>query len=114
MVNFPDWLANELKSRGLSPADLSRLSGKAPAVISRILNGERKPAPQTLDAIAHALHIQPDEVFRQAGYLPPVPVLDEQSLNFLALLPELDKDDIDDLYALALSKVKRKKAQKTS
>jgi transcriptional regulator with XRE-family HTH domain len=66
MVNFADWLAKELDSRKMSPSDLARASGKAPAVISRILNGERNPAPETIKDIANALKLPAELVFKVA------------------------------------------------
>ena len=78
MTNFPDWLANELTKRDISPSELARLSNKSPAVITRILNGERRPAPETIEAIAHALRLPPETVFRAAGLLPPLPPEDAE------------------------------------
>lgn len=69
MVNFPDWLAKQLQDRKLSPTEFARLAHKAPAVITRILNGERNPANATLDAIAEALDLPKDVVYRAAGVL---------------------------------------------
>jgi transcriptional regulator with XRE-family HTH domain len=76
MENFSDWLASEMTRRGISASDLARAAHKAPAVITRVLRGERKPAPETLEAIAGALRLPTDEVFRAAGLLPAVSEVD--------------------------------------
>ncbi len=108
MENFSNWLANEMKKRGLSPADLARLSGKAPAVISRILNNERDPAPETLTAIARALRLPPETVFRAAGLLPPVPPDTEYQEEFLYLLAQLPPEERQEILDLLRFKAERK------
>lgn len=70
MTNFSDWLENQIRERGISPADLSRSSGKAPAILSRVLNGERNPAPETIAAICNGLGIPVEEGYRAAGLIP--------------------------------------------
>jgi len=77
MTKFTDWLESELKSKNMSPADLARATRKDQSIVSRILRGEREPRPQTLNAIAHALKISPEEIYRAAGLLPPKPDAEE-------------------------------------
>ena len=110
MTNFPDWLVAELEKRSMSPAELARSSQKASAVISRILNGERSPAPETLEAIARALKLPPEEVFRAAGLLPPVienPMLERA--NFL--LNQLPAEDQEEFLEMMENRVERRKKQ---
>lgn len=80
MTSFPDWLNKELADREMSPAELSRLMKKDQGIVSRILRGERSVGNDTLIAIAHALNIPPETVFRAAGILPPSagPLSEEQ------------------------------------
>ena len=52
-------------------ADLSRKSGLSDGHISYILSRKRKPGPEALNAIAKALGLPSDMVFRRAGLLPP-------------------------------------------
>lgn len=66
---FSRWLHDQLESREWKPADLARCAAIDKAVVSRILSGVRNPGPDTCVAIAHALEIPEEEVFRQAGYL---------------------------------------------
>ena len=75
MDNFPKWLTEELKIRNWKPADLSRESGLASAVISNLLNGHRNLGEKTGKAIARALKLPVDVVFEKAGILPPKPEL---------------------------------------
>ena len=73
-----------MTERQMSPAELSRLIKKDQSVVSRILNSERSPANETLEAIAHALKLPTKTVFRAAGILPPEPEADEmvEKLNY--------------------------------
>lgn len=41
-----------------------------------MLRGERKPSPETLEVIAHALHLPIETVYQAAGILPPNPDAD--------------------------------------
>jgi transcriptional regulator with XRE-family HTH domain len=111
MTSFPDWLVSELNQRGMTPADLARSTRKDQGVISRMLRGERKPSPETLSAIARALKLSDETVFQAAGILKPRPELDEHRSRFETLLADLSDDDVDDLYALAISKLERRQAK---
>ncbi|MGC1374647.1 MAG: helix-turn-helix transcriptional regulator, partial [Anaerolineales bacterium] len=68
--NFIDWLRKELEERGWSQAELARQSKLSPAQITRLLNGERGIGETGLNAIARALRLPPETVFRAAGMLP--------------------------------------------
>ena len=62
--SFADWLNHLLAERNMRPADLVRLSGLDKSAVSRILSGNRSPEPETIKALAHALRIPPEIVFR--------------------------------------------------
>jgi len=116
MVSFPDWLANELTKRDISPSTLAKLSHKAPAVISRILNGERKPAPETIESIARALGLPIEEVFRAAGILPQVDTKQtaiERVGHKFEQLSERDQDEILALIDFKLQQAQNARRTKT-
>jgi transcriptional regulator with XRE-family HTH domain len=71
MAKFSNWLTSIMIERKLTASDVARKSKKAPAVIGRILNDEREPAPKTIMSICEGLGIPVEEGFRAAGYLPP-------------------------------------------
>ncbi len=71
MESFDKWLDARIKEKGWKPADLARKSGLDSAVISNLLNNRRQAGPDTCTAIAHALGLPPEQVFRNAGLLPP-------------------------------------------
>jgi len=70
MDDFSTWLLKELENRDWSQVDLSRKSGVSQAQITRVLSGERGIGAKSLNAIAHALKLPPEQVFRAAGLLP--------------------------------------------
>lgn len=70
-MSFSEWVQAELNSRGWDQAELARRSKISDAHISRIVSGGRKPGPDSLNAIARAFRLPPDEVYRHAGLLPP-------------------------------------------
>lgn len=68
---FGEWLQRELDNRGWDQAELSRRSGISSAQVSRIVTGGRQPGKDSINGIARALRLPPEEVLRQAGVLPP-------------------------------------------
>lgn len=80
-VSFPEWLLEQMDSLRLSQADLARKSGLTTAAISRILTGSRDAGPDACRAIARALDLPEELVFRQAGLLSPeTPAADAPNL----------------------------------
>jgi transcriptional regulator with XRE-family HTH domain len=72
---FSDWLNEELKKREWTQADLARASGLTRQAISNYINERRNPDDQAIAAIARALRLPPETVFRIAGLdksLPPI------------------------------------------
>ena len=104
METFTDWLLNEMNKREWSQAELARKCNTTTATISRIINGERRIGNDIATAIAQAFHIPADEVFRQAGLLPPQPdtdpVLDELNYKLASLPIELREEALEYLNYL--------------
>lgn len=71
--NLSNWLQAELHSRDWSQSELARVSGLHRAIISKIILQGSDPTPETLEAIAKAFKIPPEQVYRIAGILPPIP-----------------------------------------
>ena len=94
---FTIWLNKELTQKGWSQADLARHSGLSTAAISRIMNGTRNAGPELCQAIARALHLPPEVVYRKAGLLPPEeePNLEEKIiLNIYKKLTPARQEDM--------------------
>ncbi len=70
-TDFSGWLEERLTRRNMTQADLARESGLTTAGISRIISGSRGPGPDACRAIAKALGLSEELVFRRAGLLSP-------------------------------------------
>lgn len=68
-MEFTLWLQVELNKRGWDQAELARRSGITKAQISRVLVGERSAGVDFCIAIARALGLPREEVFRARGWL---------------------------------------------
>lgn len=69
MTSFGEWIVQTCEGRGWNTAELARRAGMNQSVLSRIINGGRNPGERTCTAIANALGIPAEEVFRRAGLL---------------------------------------------
>jgi transcriptional regulator with XRE-family HTH domain len=77
MDNFGRWLLQELEDRKMSQSELSRLSGLSRGTLSNLISGTRGRGPDSIEAIARAFKMPPEQVFRVAGLLPPKADADE-------------------------------------
>lgn len=113
-IDFPAWLQKELNDRGWTQADLSRFSNLSTAAISRMMTGARGIGPDACLAIANALRIPPEIVFRAAGLLPPKPD-DEVTLEeWRYVLEQLSEEDREELLNIARLKIELRERKKTS
>jgi transcriptional regulator with XRE-family HTH domain len=92
MTDFAEWLQFELDARGWAQIELTRRGGISSGAISKIMSGERKPGPDVCNAIAKALKIRPEIVFRSAGLLPHLPDDDPLTAEAEYLLSQLPED----------------------
>jgi len=84
-LRFSEWLQLELDRRGWSQSDCARLANLNRAVINKLLNGKSQPQPPTLAAIARALKIPVETIYRAAGILPPSADRDEKTMEIVLL-----------------------------
>lgn len=93
--DFALWLKGELEAQGWKQADLARATGLHSGTIANVLNGQRKPGVDFVLAVARALRVSPEDLYRRAGLLPPQPdryrtPTEKDLLDILKRLP-LDK-----------------------
>ena len=107
--DFVDWLENEMKQRNMSQAEMARLGGITRSAVNKLLNRQQKsPGREMLDAIARALRLPSETVYRAAGFLPSLPEEDTDLLVLNHLFVQLDMDDRQDILALIETKIRRK------
>ncbi len=116
--NFPDWLNAELAARSMRPAELSRLANLDKGVLSRILNGERKPANETILAIARALKLPPETVFAAAGVYKPTYTRGEDDrdptlLEWIKLFKDADEAEREEMINQARYMAERAMKRRT-
>ncbi len=104
---FATWLQQERESRGLSQAELARIANLHRAIISKIENSQTTPSPETLRAIARALKLPPEEVFRRAGLLPPRPETSPLIEALLSLVAELPPEEQEEILEYARFRFRR-------
>jgi transcriptional regulator with XRE-family HTH domain len=74
--DFVKWLEEEMAARHWRTADLATAAGLYHGTLAKVLNGDRRAGPEVCLAIAKALNIPADSVFRRAGLLPELPGTD--------------------------------------
>lgn len=102
------WLANELKERGWSNNELARRAGMSSANMSGVLAGKYRVTFDFCFAVAEALRLPPELVFRRAGLLRPT----NQSQDVQAIvdiIKHLSNDDLEMFREMALLMYRRKR-----
>jgi transcriptional regulator with XRE-family HTH domain len=92
LISFSEWLQKELERKGWNQSDLARAAHLGKGSLSDIISGRRKVGSEVARAIADALKLPPEQVFRAAGILPPEkedPWVDEMSHKLGQLSPGL-------------------------
>ena len=69
IMQFAEWLQQELDKRNWDQAEFSRRSGVTRGQISRIIAGIRGAGPDVCIAIARGLNLPREEVFKARGWL---------------------------------------------
>ena len=112
---FADWLNSELEQRGWNQSKLAQRAGLGRGTISNVINNVRKPGPEICKAIAKALSVPEEVVFREAGILEP----EKKSARGIAelqevynLLPESDRQELLDIARMKLERQEASKRRK--
>lgn len=114
-MDFSDWLISQMNRQGWSQSDLARASGLNRQSISDYVNKRRtNPDANALNSIARALKLPPEEVYRAAGLLPGQPKSNPSVEEILHIARQLPQTDLDDLIALARTKLERHERIKKS
>lgn len=101
---FLTWLDQQLAQRGWSDHYLARRAGLSHSVLSKARNGT-PPRWEACEALARALDLPPETVFRQAGLLEPLPAEQADLEAWRYLLGRLSARDRYELLQIARMKV---------
>lgn len=108
---FVDWLNSELNERRWTQSDLARAAGLGRGTVSNIVINLRKPGPEFCQAIAHALELPEEFVFRKAGLLSTPAGYDETYEEWRAVLHELTENNRDELLHFARLRLERQRKE---
>lgn len=104
-MEFKDSLSRILNNRGMSQADLCRISGVATSAMSRYLSGDSDPSLSKAIAMADALQISLDEL---AGREVPKRAAERELLtHFRNLSDEGQEVAVNTVYGLSATYKKR-------
>lgn len=108
---FGEWLQEILISRKWSQSDLSRAANISRQVVSDYINSKKlNPDERILIAIARALRIPPETVFRAAGLLPPLPLDQPPNLaEWIHLYVQADEATREELLSYAQFKTEKER-----
>lgn len=110
---FSHWLQEQISKLGISQSEFARRAGISRQAISNYINGQRmNPDGETLDAIARALKLPPETVFRAAGLLPSKPEDEVQFDDWKYVLEQLSERDRNILRDLAEKMVKENEKER--
>ena len=88
-MEFSEWLTGEMERRGLGVREFARMAKVSPGSISRVINEVRGAGPGFCTAIARALQLPAEEVFRRAGLLPRLEVGAKTDVTIQAVVDRL-------------------------
>lgn len=114
MVTFADWLTEQMNKKKWSNADLANAAGINRQVVWGWLNRGKQPTKEMLQAVAKALGIPIEQVYRAADILPPIKEDDEwieRIKNSVDQLPPEQKELVYE-YAEMLKRLANGKKKK--
>ena len=94
-IKFGQWLQIEREKRGLSQAELARLSGLDRQLINKTEGGVSIPATKTFIALAKALNYDIDYVLEQAELTSPKTELSAVKRAAIYAIQNANEDDVE-------------------
>jgi len=92
-----------MKELGMNQGDLAQKSELSASQISRILKLESTPSQDAIAAIARALHLPAETIFRAAGILPSISQVDEYNAQILNETKDMTEQEKRSLLAFIRS-----------
>ena len=109
---FLAWLDAELSRRGWNDFQLSRHAGISHSALSRARRGAL-PSWEVCGALAQALNVPAELVFRKAGLLPEGPDDPVSFEHWRFVLEQLSEEDRDELLEIARLKLERQSQRRS-
>ena len=98
---FSEWLFQAMLERDITQAELAARAGLSQASISLILSKKRNVGADSCERIARVLNLPIDDVYRRAGLLPAIALIDERDREISEISSKLTSDNKDELLEQA-------------
>jgi transcriptional regulator with XRE-family HTH domain len=109
MMDFSEWLVDELERRGWSRSEAARRGNISPSMFDKVINGYAKPGTKFLDGIAQAFDLSQIVVYRKAGLLPQGGNDQVKFEDWKFLLDQLTPEEEEEMRQIAIMKIERHK-----
>ena len=106
---FSYWLEEKMKEREWSQSELARRAGLTRGAINNILTAHRQPGPEFCRAIARALDLPEELVFREAGLLSPKNEEPPTLSEWIHIFWEADEKERDRMIEVAKTLLRESK-----
>lgn len=93
MVQFKDFLQEQMKREGIGVSELARRVGVSHPSVIGWLKGAI-PRPKRVEPIARALGVSKDDMYEALGWVGEIGELSTQERRIVSLLRELNPDDV--------------------
>lgn len=107
---FNLWLQTEMDKRGWSQTDLAQRGGISRSSVSMLFSRDRPPGPDVCRAIAAAMRIPEELVFRKAGLLSSKAGIDETAERVLHLFAKLTPRGQDEVLEYVELKLRQEES----
>lgn len=109
---FGPWLREQLREMGMTQMELAQRISIQPSQISRIISGERGTSIEVLEAIARAIRVPVETVFREAvGLNSPEGDLSPTKRQLLDMAEQVDDETAEIVLDVLRATWERKKRQ---
>jgi len=89
---FNEWLFSEMRKRRWTQADLAQQAGITRGAVSHLFSNTRKPGVELLKAVAAALGLPRENVYRAAGLLEAEPEVTPRLREWIKLFVDADEE----------------------
>jgi transcriptional regulator with XRE-family HTH domain len=114
--DFISWLTTEIDRRGWTNTETARRAGVVQSTISLTISRKSRPGIELCRGLARAFNIPPEEVYRRAGLLPPLPdepdhAQERRLYDLYRRLPERVRERVVEYAAFEYERLARGKEQ---
>lgn len=81
-MSFASWLSEKMSERHMNQSELAERLGVTRGAINNLLSGRSKtPSVETIEKLARALDVTPEDIMRRVGMLPEASQPDQWTLE---------------------------------